>query len=175
MRIVRIIEESNALLSVIDEDQGISEFEKLFDDWTNVQFLHNFFETHQKDLEGYGIEEAVNRTIEDAFSLEDKFYEIVEDEIDELQILFRPLSNSQYKIRKFQREKSSGLFRKSWLRVYAIRIESNKYLITGGAIKLTQKMQERSHTNEQLVRLTQARDFLLENGFLDTDIEMLEV
>ena len=34
----------------------------------------------------------------------------------------------------------------SWLRLYAIKLDPNIYLITGGAMKLTPTMQERTHS-----------------------------
>ncbi len=34
------------------------------------------------------------------------------------------------------------------------------YIVTGGAIKLTDKMQDRPHTQKQLIRLKMVRDWL---------------
>ena len=65
----------------------------------------------------------------------------------------------------------------SWLRLYAIRLESGRYIITGGAIKLTATMQEREHTLEELNNLNRVRDYLISlgvfdyNGFEDYDEE----
>lgn len=174
MKIVRIINDTDSLLSVYNEDEGISEFENLFDEWTDPETVYEFFKAYQDDLQTYTIDEAVNRTIDDAYALEDKFYAVAENDNEQLQTLFKPLSNSQYRLSKFQRSKAYGELRKSWLRVYAVRIEADKYIITGGAIKLTQSMPERPHTKEQLDRLTQMRDYLKENGFDDSDIENLE-
>jgi len=175
MKIVRIINDTNSLLSVYNEDKGVSEFENIFDEWTNPEKAYEFFRTHQDDLQNYTIDEAVNRTFDDACALEDKFYDVAANDDEQLQTLFKPLSNSQFRLSKFQRSKAYGELRRSWLRVYAVRVEADKYIITGGAIKLTQTMQERPHTKEQLDRLTKLRDYLLENGFDDSDIEILEV
>ena len=64
----------------------------------------------------------------------------------------------------------------SWLRVYAIRLEKNVFVITGGAIKLTHTMQDRLHTQEELNKLNQCRQYLLDNGVFDSDsfISMIE-
>lgn len=65
------------------------------------------------------------------------------------------------------REKARNWDRKrhaSWLRIYAIRVEPNVYIITGGAIKLTAKMQDREHTQRELDKLNACRDFLRING-----------
>jgi len=175
MKIVRIIENRNSLLSVSSEKKGVSEFGKIFDEWTNTETLYKFFKAHQPDLQSYTIDQAVNSTIDDAYNLQDKFYDVAESENVQLQTIFKPLSNSQYRLSKYQRSKAYGELRRSWLRVYAVRLESDKYIVTGGAIKLTQTMQERPHTQEQLDRLTQMRDYLIENGFDDSDIQILEV
>lgn len=70
------------------------------------------------------------------------------------------------------REKARNWDRKrhaSWLRIYAIRVEPNVYIITGGAIKLTAKMQDREHTQRELDKLNACRDFLRINGIFDQD------
>ncbi len=67
------------------------------------------------------------------------------------------------------REKAKGRYHihESWLRLFAIRLESGRYILTGGAIKLTAKMQAREHTLAELARLNQVRDFLISLGIYD--------
>jgi hypothetical protein len=55
------------------------------------------------------------------------------------------------------------------LRIYAVRIAENTYVVTGGAIKLTDRMEERPHTKEQLVRLAKVKDWLRDEGILYPD------
>ena len=57
----------------------------------------------------------------------------------------------------------------SWLRVYAIRLEPNVYVVTGGAIKLTRTMQEREHTMEQLEKLNRCKAYMRAYGVFDQD------
>ena len=63
-----------------------------------------------------------------------------------------------------------------WLRIYAIRLNDGKYIITGGAIKLTEKMQDRPHTAFELKKIEIVRDFLKSLGVFDDEgfIEYLE-
>ena len=82
-------------------------------------------------------------------------------------------------IRELAREKARNWNRTdhaSWLRVYAIRLEKNVFVVTGGAIKLTHTMQERAHTQEELKKINQCRQFLMDNGVFDSDsfISMIE-
>ena len=83
--------------------------------------------------------------------------------------LFRPLENTRLSEVLLGREKAKGQYHThaSWLRLYAIRLESGRYIITGGAIKLTATMQEREHTLEELHKLNKVRDYLLSQGIFD--------
>ena len=60
-------------------------------------------------------------------------------------------------------------FASSWLRIYAIRLEPNVYVVTGGAIKLTQRMQDKEHTSLELEKLNKCKEFLKYNGVFDKD------
>jgi hypothetical protein len=83
---------------------------------------------------------------------------------DKLKLLFEKLSyNNAYELLLKQKSK------RKWLRIYAIRIDENCFLVTGGAIKLTQTMNERKHTNEELVKLEKVRNYLNDNNVFDFD------
>lgn len=65
--------------------------------------------------------------------------------------------------------------RKSWIRLYAIRIAKHLYVITGGAIKLTQYMKEREHTKLELQKMNRVVEFLKEQDLIDEQhFEQLE-
>ena len=86
--------------------------------------------------------------------------------------LFRPLDNSSMSEMVLSKEKAKGhrvSGHASWLRIYAIKLDSGIYLVTGGAIKLTHLMEERSHTLEQLTRMETVRNYLIENSIFDSD------
>lgn len=108
--------------------------------------------------------------MEDADELERLILEFPYTEhLDEL---FHPLSLSDNRMRELTREKARNWDRKkhaSWLRIYAIRIEPNVYIITGGSIKLTAKMQDRKHTQTELDKLNICREYLIQNGVFDQD------
>ncbi len=123
------------------------------------------------------LSEAVEDTIDDAEQLERLILEMPYTEnLDEL---FHPLGSTDLVIRELTREKARNWNRighASWLRVYAIRVEKNVFVITGGAIKLTHAMQDRAHTQKELGKLNQCRQYLLDNGVFDSDsfISMIE-
>lgn len=68
------------------------------------------------------------------------------------------------KTRNWNRDKHA-----SWLQIYAIRLEANVYVVTGGAIKLTHLMQDKEHTAIELDKLNRCKAFLKANGVFDTD------
>ena len=116
------------------------------------------------------IRDAIQDTLCDADALERMILEFPATE--NLDNLFRPLSPDFDRAMELTREKARNWNRErhaSWLRVYAIRLEKNVFVITGGAIKLTQTMQERPHTWEELKKMDRCREFLKTNGIFDQD------
>ena len=157
------------------------EFSRLFDLWNDTEYLEEFFETHLKDLQsGYwgkiDVEEAILDTLDYAKQFEkvliELSYENEQQQLNGLESVFKPLSNYSYILRGFDKSKAID----NWLRLYALRVDKNVYIVTGGAIKLTQKMQDRDHTNNELGKLNRCRNYLLDIGIVDVDgvIEEIE-
>jgi Holliday junction resolvase RusA-like endonuclease len=79
---------------------------------------------------------------------------------------FEPLQNSERtKILAFQK----GKIKRNRLRYYAIKIDLNCFAITGGAIKMSQTMQDHPDTDNELKKLANARAYLNKNGVLNED------
>lgn len=90
----------------------------------------------------------------------------------DLSMLFRPLNNTEASDRMLQKEKARlkhRLKHSSWLRLYAVKLVTGVYIITGGAIKLTATMQEREHTKVELVKLEKVRHYLLDANIIDDE------
>ncbi len=157
----------NVLYSLAYDNQ-VHEFRRLFTLWIeDLAFLDSFFDDNSKDLEsGYWgaitIEEAIHRTRFMAIKLRQKFKDLLASN-QPLETLFRPLNNNQYQEKALSKEKS----KEGWLRIYAIRISTNTYVITGGAIKLTLKMNEATHLKTELQKLTIAKSYLIDEGLTD--------
>ncbi|HET6256315.1 MAG TPA: hypothetical protein VFE32_19730 [Puia sp.] len=152
------------------EGQPQSEFDGFFDLVNDAEWLYNFFDQNQADLhQGFfgniSMKDAVSRTLEEAGEMEDSLYEYSQlgfgNGNTNLQHLFKPLNNFEYAIASHQ--KSKARIRKGWLRLYAIRLAENCYLVTGGTIKLTQDM-KRAHLQNELKKLELAKQFLRDNG-----------
>lgn len=163
----------------IEDHNTKNEFDRLFNNWQDTEYLYNFFSKNKDDLESdfynYTIEEAVLKTIDEAYSFLKKLVQTAEkgkeDITESLQTLFSPLYNreqSVYPIPDHQKSKAYG-GRKSWLRIYGIRIAENVYVITGGGIKLTRTMNEREHLRKELTKIHKVKEFLISIGIIDND------
>lgn len=149
-------------------------FEELFSRWYDMNWLRNFFKENISDLESFfhvtDVYEAVMDTVEEASRLECLMLDITPDA--NLDLLFKHLENSRYSEMALGREKAKGdglNYHPSWLRIYAIKIEVGVFVVTGGAIKLTATMSERSHTLAELAKLEMVRNYFIDNGVFDKE------
>lgn len=169
MRIVSIFDDK--LYALWNEDADADEFALQFEQWNDVEYLHNFFCENKEDLQreiwnGISEKEAITETLNDAERLEAA---LLENGCEILNRIFKFLNDNQTVPSTLDSSKCYGLKRLSWLRLYGLRIEKGVYVITGGAIKLTHKMEEREHTRKELKKLELARRYLLEQGILDKE------
>ena len=163
------------LWGTIYEGKEKDALSELFEKWEDVHWLKDFFDANLKDLEAYfhitDVNRAIYDTLDDASELRCLIFDIKPEE--NLEHLFRHLENYRSFEMILGKEKAKGKAihtdHPSWLRIYALRLEKDAYLITGGAIKLTYKMEERTHTLEELQKMELVRNFLLENGAHDLE------
>jgi len=168
------ITEDGKLWAVRYDGEKDNSLYTLFDQWSDVMWLRSFFKKNWQDLISYfkitDINQAIEDTIEDSDRLQGIIMDISPDaNLDEI---FHPLENfrttdsllSKEKARLKRQEGHS-----SWLRIYAIKLSEGVYVITGGAIKLTLKMEEREHTRQELIKLEKVRSFLLNENIIDDD------
>lgn len=174
MEFVRIIDGYDHLWAVKSPEKDIDELTLLFRNWSNGEYLLNFFMENFDDLRDFfhieRLDEAVNDTFEDADALQELVLDFPYTE--QLDDIFKPLDITDTRVREISREKARNWSRErhaSWLRIYAIRLEPNVYVVTGGAIKLTRTMQERVHTTIELQKLNSCKAFLKANGVFDQD------
>ncbi len=179
MNIVRIFaHDKNRLLSIQFEDSDTDEFTKAFKQWQDVEYLEQFFETNKHDLgagfyNNIGVKDAVLNTIKESREFEEYIRKIAKKGADEKEpnlnrLVFRTLNNYET-VLKHQKSKAYGLKSKSWLRIYAIRISADIFVVSGSVIKLTGKMKERDHTKKELEKLKKTAQFLKSIGFEDAD------
>jgi len=170
MKIIDIFDDQR-LLSFQYEGEQDNEFDRLIDFWTDTGRIHEYAKKNGV-IGALNLIRFVIRINDSAEFIEDWLSEIEKGEgcLDDY---FKPLDiKEKQKEQKLYYQdcvitKQKG--RKNNLRIYALRIDFDTYLITGGAIKWTQKMQEHADTNEELIKLKKAVDYLTENGVFDKE------
>lgn len=174
-----------------DEDGGLwairypekeqDEFSRLFDLWTDPEYVYQFCEAHQAemDIDPYGprkLRLVAENIIEEAIELEEMLIKMVRAGFaktgQNLQHLFKPLDNRVYELQSLQASKASAktrFRREPWLRIYAIRLAPNLYIVTGGAIKITHRMEDAPHTREELAKINRVIRWMRQQGLFDQD------
>lgn len=177
MKIIRIFDPY--LYSVKYENEPKDEFSKLFSMWKDPFELFGFFTEHENDLRKafwgpISVDQAVLHTIDEAEKFEKHFIDLSEQSSVKqnmgLETIFAQLDNMQQECRDLDKRKAKC----GWLRIYGLRAEKNVYIVTGGAIKLTKKMEERQHTKKELQKIDMCRSFLLAQGLTDIDVIVAE-
>lgn len=177
MTIQAIVEES--LYAIKFEGYELDEFHRLFQLWNDRIELETFFESHIENLQNdywqeISVEEAVQSTIKQAQLLEQKLIEIAEtgksDRYETLSTLFKPLHDSTTRIESFEKNKAKSNLYENWLRIYAIRIDANLFVVSGGAIKLTRTMNEVDYLLEELEKMEIVKAFLTDEDADDLEI-----
>ncbi|PZO31278.1 MAG: hypothetical protein DCF13_01460 [Flavobacteriaceae bacterium] len=160
--------------AVISQEQ-LHEFRRLFDFWNDPIRLRAFFEEHEEDLkddywEGITIDEAIEKTRKEAKELEAILLEYAEAgktiRLKNLSMLFKPLSDGKIE-KEFEKDKVKVDGKKKWIRLYAIRIDANLFVVCGGAIKLRKTLNDRTYLLKELEKLEITRDALLDE---DSDV-----
>lgn len=138
-----------------------NEFDKFMELWSDVAFLKKFAEQNSvPDVEGF-----VHAILANMEQLQDYLEEISREKL-KYGIYFQPLQDSETrKILSLQK----GKIRDNKLRFYAIKLDKDCYVVTGAAIKMSQRMQDHPDTHQELIKLQKARLYLQENGVFDGD------
>jgi hypothetical protein len=176
---------SHSLLSVQFESEESDEFDRVFTKWNDVVFLEQFFEDNINDLQsgffgGISVEEAISHTIDEASKLDAHIKRIAErglydSDLALQDLVFTSLHKNDFTIKHLQ-SKAYGQTYHSWLRLYAIRISKNLYVVSGGAIKLTKTMNGIPHLEDELKKLIATQEYLKEIGLFDEDdYEFIEI
>jgi hypothetical protein len=142
------------------------ELERVFDEWDDSMFLNEFFEKNERNI-SITVEEAIQKVKSEAIYLRNKLIELATTNPNQLNQLFKNLNNNEYAAKDLSQQKA----RNRWLRLYAIKIDENNYVITGGAIKFDSQhlMQDNPHTNKELIKIMKCRDYLKQEGIYDAD------
>lgn len=178
MDIVQII--PNRIYSIRYDGEERAEYYRLFNkEWTDVDFLMDFFQSHPEFTEnafwgflGNDPEIASARVIRDANLLETHLKELANNSDNgttpDLEHYFEPLEGKYFYELDMTPMKGYGTLEASFLRLYAIRVEHNCFLIVYGGIKLNDKIQNSPVLKENVFRkIDSVRQFLKDEGIID--------
>ena len=96
------------------------------------------------------------------------FYEIyyaIKDNQENLDILFQNLDDMVSSRKNMSDQKHKN----KWVRLFAIMIEPNHYIITGGAIKLSEKLENHPTTLNELQKLKTCQTYFFNKKVKDID------
>jgi hypothetical protein len=153
---------------------SVDELERNLDLWTNTKYLYEFFEKNKSNLSFFDVStvaEAVEKTLLYVEVLRDNLIELVYQKNPNIDSLFHNLNDNEYKADVLLSKQKS---KSGWLRLYAIKVEGNIYVITGGAIKLTEKMSQSDVTIEEQKKLDLCRNYLKDEGIYD-ELTLMEL
>lgn len=166
------------LYAVQYDNEEFDEFERLMDMWSNTKYVQQYFISNEQYLKtayynGIEIGEATFKVLSEQDELERLVYKYAESGFDgheSLQMLFLPLiKESTVPINQSTKGKVESRNFPRFLRLYAIRIDKNTFIISGGAIKITKFMDEHFDTKAELEKIKLLRSFLLQNDIQTLD------
>lgn len=158
MRIVSIFGELHAFHY---DGEADNEFDRLMELWTDVSYLRNFAKKNNVT----NINAFVQARLKDA--------EEFDNQLNEITIKTKPLKHFfvAYHNQEYGREillsQRKGVLDKNKLRIYALKVHDNCFVITGGAIKMSQSTQENDDNDKEIDKMKRMRDFLIREGVFD--------
>ena len=177
MEIVRIFDGKDTFWCVCyPEDDGADILDVLFSQWSDNEYLINFFTENIKDLQskewqGISVDKAVGFVLDEVNFLEDKLicieYEEQPECIGDVKVehIFRPFKKHQYVINNnaedhFVKGRINSV--PNMLRLYGVQLDDGAIIISGGAIKITSGL-NRNHLKKEHEKLHNLFNYLLEH------------
>ena len=146
--------------------EGQDEYDRLLEKWNDPEYLMDFADKNKTYIANAGFTESefIEQVLLDAEVLEENLLQYKDNDF-KIDSFFQPLHNEEYKCKSLSLQKKKCKL----LRLYAIRIDENCFVITGGAIKLTRTMQEHPDTQQELKKLNNCKNYLQSEGVFDDD------
>lgn len=164
MKLLAIFEHRLYAFQFADEKEH--ELRRLLGLWNDLGYLHAFVKKAKADLpKDVSVMEMVRELMEQAKKLDEQLSELSRKADGKFENFFKPLHNQEYRTKHLSKQKG----RRQYLRIYALKIDENCFVITGGAIKFHHLNDAREHTQIEMKKLERCRNFLKEHGVYDAD------
>lgn len=172
------VDEFEGLHSIKYPEEEFCEFNRLFEIWFDREYLLKYCKKNAEyifnDYWRFNrLEDFIEMIVEEADRLLQVFETFAENGFGansrELQKIFLPLINRIVFVPALQKSKAKAETNKGKLRLYALRVDDNTFVVTGGCIKLTHRMEEHVDTLKELKKMDYVSIFLKENGIYNQD------
>jgi hypothetical protein len=158
MKIVTIFAEK--LYSLQYDEKAEDEYSRLMNTWNDNEYLRQYAkQNHIVDVREFVAD------IRDAAEYIDDLLSKIAKSNSPFEHFFMPLDNLQTRVKVLSLQKG----KRYKLRIYAIKIDENLFVITGGAIKLVFRMSEHDDTQREKDKLEKAKTYFKHNNVFDND------
>lgn len=182
MEIVEIYEPW--IYSIQFDEKDIDEYDRIIEKWHDLDYLTDFFTKNAKFMENpvwqaIGLtpdepEKSAERIIDEADQLEKYIKQLVENadagEKPDFEAYFHFLNGKYSFVCELAPMKAYGTLRPSLLRLYAVRLEANCFLIVYGGIKLADTIQNSPDLKDNVLnKMDRVLAFLKREGITERD------
>jgi hypothetical protein len=169
------------LYSVKYDDEQLDEYHRMFRDWHEVGYLAEFFRLNADYLQqpfwkGYFAEpeDAAKDVIVDATALERHLNQLAENadngETPDFESYFHPLDGKYVYEWRLIPMKGYGMGKPTFIRLYAIRLEANCFLLVYGGLKLADTIQNSPVLNKEVFkRIDQTLAYMKREGITEQE------
>ncbi len=169
------------LYSIKFEGEESDEFNRILDELTDVSAVYEFLENNKEMFNGYfskffaNMMEAAEQIADETVEVEE-YLEFLKQNTEigkepDYDNFFQFLDGVYKCDVKYIPMKAYGVnYKPSLIRLYAIKVQSNTYVIVDGGIKLGRKIQDSPGLKDTVLRkINKVKDFLRKNGIIDAE------
>ncbi len=181
MEIVSIYPDNLFAVKFDDKDQD--EYEAAFLLWRDLDYLVDFFDENRELLEtefwhnalsSTDSEDLAQEVVSESFDFERHIKQLAantaNNERPDFDEFFKELGGQYKFLCEHVPHKSYGTASPTMLRLYAIRINANCYVVVHGGIKLTKQIQDTPQLRKELFsKIDNVLRFFKANGIIDTE------
>ncbi len=175
---------NDCLYSIQFDEEDLNEFHRVFKEWHDLDYLVKFFSENAeavntqfwKDagLDFNAPELSAQKVIDEANELETYIKELVKNvkhgDTPDLDEYFKFLDGKYKCVCSLAPVKSYGIGQPSLLRLYAIKLDSNCYLVVYGGIKLGKTIQDSPVLKKKVFnKIDNVLNYLKVNGITDSE------
>ena len=173
---------SEGLHSIQYDGESNNEFDRIFELWSDGEYILEYCKQNQKDIFSYftgvgRLEDFAETILDEAELLQELFLNFNNDGFavnsGMLQTIFKPLINHDFSNAVLQAGKAkidkSSYFKIPVLRLYALKINKNTFIVTGGCIKFVHRMEDCEDCEKELEKISVVKAFLNKNEYITED------